>query len=154
MITKEVSTKIVNDITIKGGVLMRDIQYKCIISVKQKSYFILGHRLDIVNIYLRNNIQVRFYLNCNFHDFWGRDSCARTWPCKSYCENAWFYQKSQVSFLDRRLSVVCPTVCKLFLFPSSQEKILTTFKNPLLQNILEPLGKYKPNIALCFLVGR
>ena len=31
---------------------------------------------------------------CKFHDPWGRGSCARVWPYKSYSENALFLLKS------------------------------------------------------------
>ena len=34
------------------------------------------------------------YQNCKYHDPWGRGSCARAWPYKSYSENALFLLKS------------------------------------------------------------
>ena len=40
--------------------------------------------------------------------------------------------KAQVSFSDRLSSVVCPSVCKLFLFSTSSP---------------EPLGQFQPNLA-------
>ena len=33
-----------------------------------------------------DDAQGRFYQSCKFHDSRGRDSCARTWPYKSYIE--------------------------------------------------------------------
>ena len=31
-----------------------------------------------------NDDQERVYQNCKFHDPWGRGSCARSWPYKSF----------------------------------------------------------------------
>ena len=86
---KEGSTKIVNFMT---TVL--------VLGRGQNSYSEMHYFCKNIILYSRANNRQTKYIgiltkegstkNCKFHDPQGRDTCARAWPNKSYCENTLF----------------------------------------------------------------
>ena len=92
MMTKEVSTKIVNIITPVAGVLVLccgHISHIVKLHYLVK-FFSLLPGIDQTNQVCSNDDQGRVYQNCKFHDPRGRGSYARACPYMSYSETALF----------------------------------------------------------------
>ena len=92
MMTKEGSTKIVNFMTPRAGVLVLGRGHISHI-VKMHNFFLKSSSLlpgiDQRNYVCSNNDQGRVYQICKLPDSQGRaGSCARVWPYKPHSENA------------------------------------------------------------------